>query len=69
MSTEEETNLEKQLNQISEIVADVLLRITALERILMKREIIEQNEYLSALNEANNELIEQFKAVISKEQE
>lgn len=65
-----ESNLEEQLNQTGAIAADVLLRITALERLLVKRGLIEENELLASLSEAGNELFEQLKQVLStKEQE
>jgi len=48
---------DKYLHQQGEIITDLTIRITALERLLIKKNIVTQDEFMGALGEVRDEFV------------
>jgi hypothetical protein len=55
---ENENNRDEYLQKQGEIVMDLTIRLTSLERLLIKKNIVTDEELISSINEVQKELME-----------
>lgn len=61
MEEKKEERFEADLNRVSEIVTDMMIRITALEAVLIKNNVVSESEYFAELSSLRDYMIKSLK--------
>lgn len=61
MEEKKEERIEADLNRVSEIVTDMMIRITALEAVLIRNNVVSESEYFKELSSLRDYMIKSLK--------